>query len=128
MGGRRRSAPAQHPVSSGHPGHPTPGWELRVLGTGAGKLRRRNAAATTAPRLHDRRPQAVEVWPSRKGSHRDSLAVVGSQRSPKASELPSGPALIDAPPSHATPTWMEAGLEEEGWCARTKVGGLLSTL
>lgn len=38
-GGQRRSALAQHPVSSSHLGHPTPGWELQVLGTGAGERR-----------------------------------------------------------------------------------------
>lgn len=39
---------------------------------------------------------------------RTASGVVGSQGSPKVPDLPSSPALTDAPPSHATPTWTEA--------------------
>lgn len=109
------SASAQHPVSSSHPGHPTPGWELRVLG-------RWSAAATSACPLSLGR-ETVAI-PEGQSQGQPPSAVVGSPGYPKAPDVPFRPALTDVPPSHATPTWTE----EEGWCARTKVGGLLSAL
>lgn len=130
MGRRRRSAPAKHPVSSSHPGHPTPGWELRVLGTGARELRRLCDAATRARHLQDRCPWAVELSPSRKGSHPDSL-----RRSRKSGEPQICPLV---PPSLTpllhTPTWTEAvtpsglGRDSSKAGAHAELGGLLSTL
>lgn len=95
MGRRRRSAPAKHSVSSSHPGHPTPGWELRVLGTGA----RRGAdtvrcshegAASTRPQSLSRGTVAIPEGQS-PGQSPATSGVVGSQGSPKALDLPSSP-------------------------------------